>query len=91
MVTITHAPSPRPRWTTPLVYEHLRRSRRKAELTCTCDAVSWPHRAGSVAGCYGLAFCEHGAPTSEHPEWDGIRCRECDLWEWADWIHDSRF
>jgi hypothetical protein len=78
------------RWRTPLVFERRRPGRGQPELTCLCDAVPWPHRAGSVAGCYGLAFCEHGLPTHEHPDWCGERCRECDLWEYADRACDSR-
>ncbi len=73
---------------TPLVERRHRRGRRKAELTCHCDAAPYPHRAGSVEGCYGLAFCEHGIPTSEHPDFSG-RCPECERWEHADHWYDT--
>jgi hypothetical protein len=73
----------RTRWLTPLVVLRRRPDRRKLERTCTCDAVGYPHRAGSVDGCYGLSFCEHGRPTPDHPDYEG-RCPECDRWAWAD-------
>jgi hypothetical protein len=75
------------RWVTPLVYERHRPGRRKPEQTCTCDAVPWPHRAGTVEGCYGLAYCEHGRPTREHPD-GGEYCPECAWWEYVDHVTD---
>jgi hypothetical protein len=90
-MTAAHGPpQSSPRQVTPLVRRRRRAGRRRPEMTCTCDAVPWPHRAGSVAGCYGLAFCDHGLPTPDHPDWSGESCRECALWEWVDWVYDSR-
>ena len=88
-LTIPSQKATRRKQVTPLVERRVRSRRRTPELTCTCDAVPWPHRAGSVAGCYGLAYCEHGLPTSHHPDYEG-RCPECELWEWVDWYHDRR-
>jgi hypothetical protein len=77
------------RWLTPLVRLRKRGGRHRPEATCTCGAVAYPHRAGSVPGCYGLAFCEHGLPTRDHPGYEG-RCPECELWEWVDVVTDVR-
>ena len=74
---------------TPFVVIRRRHGRRQMEKTCTCDAVPWPHRAGSVEGCYGLAYCEHGLPTRDHPDFEG-RCPECERWEWVDIVTDRR-
>ncbi|MBN1180507.1 MAG: hypothetical protein JXD18_14960 [Anaerolineae bacterium] len=71
------------RWLTPLVRKHSRQGRRQPEATCYCEAAPWPHRAGSVEGCYGLAFCEHGLPTRDHPDYES-RCAECERLEWGD-------
>jgi hypothetical protein len=76
-------------WPTPLVRMRPRPGRTTPEATCTCDAVAWPHRAGSVGGCYGLAYCAHERPTCDHPDYEGP-CPECQLWEWADHVIDAR-
>lgn len=86
MAEITH--TTRPCWATPLVERRQRQGRQRAELTCRCSAAPYPHRAGSVKGCYGLAFCEHGIPTHEHPDFSE-RCPECERWEYADWWYDT--
>jgi hypothetical protein len=62
------------------------RGRSKPERTCVCKAVSYPHRVGSVQGCYGLAVCPHGLPTPEHPDYEG--CQECEIDSYQDYLFD---
>ena len=69
------------------VVRRTRKGRRKPELTCRCDALSFPHRAGSDPQCIGLLYCEHGLPLYGHPDYEG-RCPECDRWEAADIAFD---
>jgi len=76
-------------WVTPLVFSRRRPHRRHPELTCTCQAVSWPHRLGSVPGCYGRAFCHHGRRTGQHP--DGAEfCPHCSADDWHAWADEQR-
>ncbi len=60
-----------------LVIERRRPGRRKPERTCRCAAGAYPHRAGSLPGCYGELQCEHGLPLHSHPDYDG-RCPDCE-------------
>ena len=69
------------------VCERIRRGRRKPERTCTCAAVPWPHRVGTVLGCYGDLVCYHGLPMTGHPDYDGP-CPACDREEYADSLFD---
>ena len=68
---------------TQLVTKHTRKGHRKPESTCRCDAVSFPHRLGSVPGCYGGLVCHHGLPMYGHPDFEE-RCRECDREDYGD-------
>ena len=70
------------------VIERSRKGRRKPELTCRCDALPFPHRAGSDPDCIGLLYCHHGLPMYGHPDWDG-RCPDCDREAWADIAFDT--
>ncbi len=71
-----------------LVIERRRQGRRRPERTCTCDAVAFPHRLGSVKGCYGDLICSHGWPTHGHPDFDEA-CPEC-AWEaYSDLLFDQ--
>lgn len=70
-----------------LVVERTRQGRRKAERTCTCDAVPYPHRLNSVKGCYGALVCYHGLPMYGHPDYDG-HCPDCDSEEYGDLLFD---
>ena len=74
--------------TNDLVTVRHRIGRRRPEHTCRCDAVPWPHRLGSVKGCYGDAYCAHGLPTPEHPDYEG-RCPDCDREAYGDMLFDS--
>lgn len=83
-VTTPHPPASL-RVVNPLVTAHRRPHRRRPELTCTCDAAPYPHRAGSVPGCYGLdAYCAHGCRTAAHPEGAEF-CPYCAQDEWYDY------
>ena len=57
--------------------------RRETEHTCRCAAVRYPHRLGSVTGCYGDLICYHGLPMTGHPDYAN-RCAECDREEAGD-------
>lgn len=70
-----------------LVIERARPGRRRPERTCRCDAAPYPHRLGSVKGCYGDLVCDHGWPLYGHPDYDG-RCPACDREEYADRLFD---
>jgi hypothetical protein len=69
------------------VRERTRQGRCQPERTCTCDAVRYPHRLGSVTGCYGGLICYHGQPMHGHPDFAG-RCPQCDREEYADILFD---
>jgi len=70
-----------------LVVERTRRGRSRPEKTCTCRAVRYPHRVGTVPGCYGDLVCYHGMPMYGHPDWDE-RCPDCDREAAADIAFD---
>jgi hypothetical protein len=70
-----------------LVVERIRQSRRKPECTCRCDVAPFPHRLGSVRGCYGDLICPHGLPMAGHPD-HAARCPECDREAYADIAFD---
>lgn len=72
----------------PLVSQHQRPGRKQPERTCRCDAVAFPHRVGSVAGCYGDLICHHGRPMYGHPDYDG-RCPDCTREEYGDLLFDQ--
>lgn len=73
--------------TTELVTKRYRRGRQKPEYVCRCNAVPWPHRLDSIEGCYGHAFCHHGLPTPNHPEYEH-RCPDCDREAYGDYLYD---
>ena len=70
-----------------LVTERHRWGRRRPERTCTCVAVPFPHRVGSVKGCYGDLICSHGWPMYGHPDYEE-RCPECDREAYGDLLFD---
>lgn len=86
----------RRRYINPAVILRPRPGRRQAEYTCFCAAADYPHRAGSVPGCYGLTgWCSHGERTPEHPDFDPEtdRCPHCAdeaWWDYADQVYTER-
>ena len=73
----------------PLVTANRRQHRRHPELTCRCAAARFPHRAGSVPGCYGLdAYCTHGQRTAAHPDGPEL-CWRCEEEDWQDYTCDT--
>ena len=70
-----------------LVVERQRKGRRKLERTCRCDVAPFPHRLGSIKGCYGGLICSHGWPMYGHPDFDEY-CQECAAEEYGDLLFD---
>jgi hypothetical protein len=75
------------RRTSGFVRERTRQGRCQPERTCTGAAVPWPHRVGTVLGCYGDLVCYHGLPMTGHPDYDGP-CLACDREEAGDIAFD---
>lgn len=70
-----------------LVIERQRPGRRQPERTCRCDAVPYPHRVGSVKGCFGDLICCHGQPMYGHPDYEEC-CPDCTRDEYGDMLFD---